>query len=132
MKSYQTYRSWETSARVVITKIWFRILIRPKRFGLTTKEKQNGKQQGMKIYRTYRYGELPYMCICNNANKLRNAKGERDMKKNKPAAASHIGSVSVAEHWYDVGYKDAQADAKAKRKKHEDQTKLMRQGSDAK
>lgn len=69
MKSYQTYRSWETSARVVITKIWFRILIRPKRFGLTTKEKQNGKQQGMKIYRTYRYGELPYMCICNNANK---------------------------------------------------------------
>ena len=54
------------------------------------------------------------------------------MKKNKPAA-SRIGSVSVAEHWYDVGYKDAQADAKAKRKKqYEDQTKLMRQGSDAK
>ena len=52
------------------------------------------------------------------------------MKKNKPAAASHIGSVSVAEHWYDVGYKDAQADAKAKRKKqHEDKMKLMSKGS---
>jgi hypothetical protein len=36
-------------------------------------------------------------------------------KKNKPAE-SRIGSVSVAEHWYDVGYKDAQADAKTKRK----------------
>lgn len=23
----------------------------------------------MKSYRTYRYGELPYMCICNNLNK---------------------------------------------------------------
>ena len=51
------------------------------------------------------------------------------MKKNKPAA-SRIGSVSVAEHWYDVGYKDAQADAKAKRKKqHEDKMKLMSKGS---
>jgi hypothetical protein len=38
------------------------------------------------------------------------------MKKNKPAE-SRIGSVSVAEHWYEVGYRDAQADAKAKRKK---------------
>ena len=37
-----------------------------------------------------------------------------------------IGSVSVAEHWYDVGYKDAQTDAKAKRKEqHEDKIKLM-------
>ena len=39
------------------------------------------------------------------------------MKKNKPADRMRIGSVSVAEHWYDVGYKDAQTDAKAKRKK---------------
>ena len=23
----------------------------------------------MKTYRTYRYGELPYLCICNGANK---------------------------------------------------------------
>lgn len=23
----------------------------------------------MKSYRTYRYGELPYMCICNRFNK---------------------------------------------------------------
>ena len=46
-------------------------------------------------------------------------------KKNKPAE-SRIGSVSVAEHWYDVGYKDAQADAKTKRKEqHEVKMKLM-------
>ena len=53
------------------------------------------------------------------------------MKKHKPAAASHKGSVSVAEHWYDVGYKDAQDDAKAKRaKQHEDKMKLMRKGDE--
>ena len=47
------------------------------------------------------------------------------MKKNKPAERP-TGYVSVAEHWYDVGYKDAQTDAKAKRKKqHEDKIKLM-------
>lgn len=48
------------------------------------------------------------------------------MKKNKPADRMRIGSVSVAEHWYDVGYKDAQADAKTKRKEqHEVTMKLM-------
>jgi hypothetical protein len=46
-------------------------------------------------------------------------------KKNKPAARP-TGYVSVAEHWYDVGYKDAQADAKTKRKEqHEVTMKLM-------
>mgnify|MGYP003624718305 CR=1 FL=1 len=50
-------------------------------------------------------------------------------KKNKPAARP-TGYVSVAEHWYDVGYNDAQADAKAKRKKqHEVKVKLMHSGS---
>ena len=52
------------------------------------------------------------------------------MKKNKPADRMRIGYVSVAEHWYDVGYNDAQADAKAKRKKqHEVKVKLMHSGS---